>query len=247
MSRPRRFRQHLPFTPRPEQHFRWRGHEVSRLEGFADAVFAFAVTLLVVALEVPRTFEGLVEVIRGFPAFIVCFTLLMLFWNGHYRFFRRYGMEDRFTRTVSLALLLLVLFSVYPLKFLFSSLLDFGGRAAKFETLDQLHFVHRIYGFGLASMWAMLALLHWHALRKRDALQLNAAELIQTRGGLWGYVIYIIVCTASIVLTHVTSLLGLPGWIYVALGPLLALNGWWHGRQVRALAAPPPRWPDAAH
>ena len=27
--------------------FRWRGGEISRIEGFSDAVFAFAVTLLV--------------------------------------------------------------------------------------------------------------------------------------------------------------------------------------------------------
>ena len=35
--------------------FRWRGHEVSRIEALNDAVFAFAITLLVVSLEVPKT------------------------------------------------------------------------------------------------------------------------------------------------------------------------------------------------
>jgi hypothetical protein len=30
------------------QKFRWRSHEISRIEGLSDAVFAFAVTLLVV-------------------------------------------------------------------------------------------------------------------------------------------------------------------------------------------------------
>ena len=35
--------------------FRWRGNEISRIEGLSDAVFAFAVTLLVVSLEVPKT------------------------------------------------------------------------------------------------------------------------------------------------------------------------------------------------
>jgi uncharacterized membrane protein len=33
---------------------RSHGHEVSRLEPFSDTVFAFALTLLLVALEVPH-------------------------------------------------------------------------------------------------------------------------------------------------------------------------------------------------
>jgi len=41
--------------------FRWRSHEISRIEGLSDAVFGFAITLLVVALEVPQTFDELLE------------------------------------------------------------------------------------------------------------------------------------------------------------------------------------------
>jgi uncharacterized membrane protein len=109
-------RDHLPLPPRREEHFRWRGSEVSRVEGFTDAVFAFAVTLLVVALEVPHTFEGLMDVVRGFPAFILCFILLMTFWNAHYRYHRRYGIESAFSRVITMAIIVLVLFYVYPLK-----------------------------------------------------------------------------------------------------------------------------------
>ena len=43
--------------------FRWRGLEMHRIEGFSDAVLAFAVTLLVVSLEVPHTFGELLETI----------------------------------------------------------------------------------------------------------------------------------------------------------------------------------------
>lgn len=60
--------------------FRWRSHEITRIEGLSDAVFGFAVTLLVVSLEVPKTFAELMEAMRGFGAFAICFTLLILVW-----------------------------------------------------------------------------------------------------------------------------------------------------------------------
>ncbi len=41
------------------------------------------------------------KVIRGFPAFAASFALLIVFWNVHYRFFRRYGLEDGFTRVAN--------------------------------------------------------------------------------------------------------------------------------------------------
>src|SRR5919199_2876399 len=107
-----------------EEGFTWRGEEVSRLEGFSDAVFAFAVTLLVVSLEVPQTFDELLVAMRGFFAFAICFALLFSVWHDHYKFFRRFGLRDNFTVYLNAALLFIVLFYVYPLKFLFTMLVD---------------------------------------------------------------------------------------------------------------------------
>src|SRR3712207_2902823 len=73
-----------------EEGFTWRGVEVSRIEGLSDAVFAFAITLLVVSLEVPKTFDELLATMRGFFAFAICFALLFAVWNEHYKFSRRY-------------------------------------------------------------------------------------------------------------------------------------------------------------
>lgn len=67
--------------------FRLRGTEINRLEAFSDVVFGFALTLLVVSLEVPHTFEELMRDLRGFLPFAVCFALLLQVWYIHYLFF----------------------------------------------------------------------------------------------------------------------------------------------------------------
>lgn len=217
---------------KPEEHFTWRGKEVSRLENLTDAVFGFALTLLVVSTEVPRDFAGLIQVLRGFPTFVACFAVLLLFWNEHYKFFRRYGLEDFFTRTVNYLILLLVLFSVYPLKFLFGAWLG-GGTAI--DTLDQLFLIYRVYGLGFASIWTLYALLQGHALRRREQLRLNDVELILTRMQLNEFRLQIGVCFLSIGLTYVTTLPWLPGMVYGIIGPLAACNGRWHGRRMQAV------------
>ena len=107
-----------------EPDFRWRAHDVSRIEGLSDTVFGFAITLLVVSLEVPSTSQELFNALRGFFAFAICFAVLYMQWSHHYLYFRRFGLDDGFTIRLNAVFLFLVLFYVYPLKFVFTYLVD---------------------------------------------------------------------------------------------------------------------------
>ncbi len=57
-----------------------RRHEISRLEAFSDAVFAFALTLLVVSLDVPKSYDDLMTLMAGFVPFAASFALLTWIW-----------------------------------------------------------------------------------------------------------------------------------------------------------------------
>src|SRR4051812_38559895 len=126
-----------------------RHREVSRIEGFSDAVFGFAITLLVVSLEVPKTYHELIAVMRGFPAFAVCFAMLFQVWRRHYKFFRAYDLEDSTVIALTGVLLFVVLFYVYPLKFLWTVVFaQFGSEAGTERMLErsQAPVLFAIYG-----------------------------------------------------------------------------------------------------
>ena len=179
--------------------FRLRGEHLNRVEALSDVVFGFALTLLGVSVEVPKTFDQLLQTMREFPAFAICFAILISLWHDHYKFFRRYGLEDRRTIFLNGLLLFIVILYVYPLKFLFSLLVTLstttgrsdGSNAGRKTAVDvsrpiRLNGVTSVYGIGVTAVYAVLALLYVHAYRLRDTLNLNSLEAFETRDRIIG-------------------------------------------------------------
>jgi uncharacterized membrane protein len=209
--------------------FRWRGEDVSRIEAFTDAVFAFAVTLLVVSLEVPKTFEELLATMRGFFAFAICFALLLSVWYEHYKFFRRYGLRDVPTIWLNSALLFLVLFYVYPLKFLFTLVIDqwLGFGESEMIEASQVPLLLLIYGAGFITIQLVFVLMYLRAYSLRGALGLGTHELSVTREEIQGYLLNIAVGLASVAIAIFGGdvLISLAGYVYLLVFPLQTING----------------------
>jgi uncharacterized membrane protein len=163
---------HLPVP------FRERGKDISRLEGFSDCAFGFAVTLLIVSLDVPSKFSVLLDLLRGFPTFAVSFAIIAGIWYAQYRFFRRYGVEDTVTVVLTLTLLFVVLFYVYPLKFVFRLAFNASPDAIAHSDVPLLF---TIYGLGFTAVWVVLGLLYVNAYRQRRTLELTPWETFVTR------------------------------------------------------------------
>jgi uncharacterized membrane protein len=160
--------------------FRLRGTHMSRIDGFSDVVFGFALTLLVVSLEVPRTYDEFHAAIIEFLPFAVCFFFLILIWQAHFRFFRRYGLHDRVTIWINCALLFAVLFYVYPLKFLFSVATGRHTALGVFTNPYQPREMMIVYGLGFAAIYFCLTALYFNAWRLRAGLRLNPLEVALT-------------------------------------------------------------------
>ena len=103
--------------------FRHRSEELLRIEALSDAVFAFSVSLLVALLEVPQTFSELKDIIYTAIPFFATVAIIFLLWYQQYVFFRHYALNDLRIILINLFYLAVILFYVYPLKFLFSLLL----------------------------------------------------------------------------------------------------------------------------
>jgi uncharacterized membrane protein len=160
--------------------FRNRAHEVSRIEAFSDVIFGFAISLLVVSLEAPKTYAQMMEMLHGFLPFAICFWLFIDIWFEHHHFYKRYALHDKMTMFLNTLLLFVILFYVYPLKYVFT-LFTAGilGEHVELPAGGQT-FLFTIYGIGVASVFWIMAALYHHAWQRRDDLQLNAVERIDT-------------------------------------------------------------------
>src|SRR5947209_179376 len=229
--------------------FRLRGlGEVARIEALSDAVIAFAITLLVVSLEVPKTFDELLLTMRGFLAFAITFGMLFHVWFVQYKFFRRYGLNDNFTVWMNACLLFVVLFYVYPLKFVWTlivnALLGFGttvetqgGEATAVVRVEQVPTMLAVYGVGFAAVFAIFTLLYMHAYRKRRALELNELETYDTRMWLQENALMVAVGALSVAIAVFggTRHAFLSGMTYWLIAPVQFAHGLMMGRRRRRL------------
>jgi transmembrane protein TMEM174 (potassium channel) len=221
----------------PEKRFRWRSGEVTRIEAFCDVVFGFALTLLVVSLEVPHSYGELIADMRGFVPFAICFSQLVMIWHTHYKFSRRYGLEDGYTIFLSMVMLFLVLLYVYPLKFVFSLVFSelTGGDLGRGVGWHEASVLMRIYAVGFTSVFLIFALLYRHAYGLRKELGLDSVEVHETRNSIESCLIMAGVGLASFAIAFRNP--AWAGWSYLLIGPLLTIHGKLAGRRLSRLQA----------
>jgi hypothetical protein len=224
--------------------FRLRGIEMTRLETFIDAAFAFAVTMMVIAAQqVPDDVTALLDAFRNVPAFLASVAVLAIFWRGHWLWSRRYGLEDGVSILVSWALLATILIYIYPLKAIFGSMfyLISGGQLGHplgIRAEEQARTIFAFYALGFIALGAEILLLYLRAWKLRGPLRLNAREQFLTRAELSGWSIPMAVGIIALVLALTIPARHFPwaGWIYFSLAILAPLHRAWVRRRASTIA-----------
>ena len=99
---------------------------LDRFEGFSDAVFAIALTLLIVEIKVPGSPEGphgykdllaaMGEQWREHLALILCYVVIGAYWLQHHYSGRIYAKSDHWFGALNLLFLLAIVVIPYPIR-----------------------------------------------------------------------------------------------------------------------------------
>jgi hypothetical protein len=224
--------------------FRLRGMQMTRLETFIDAAFAFGISMLVIAAQqIPDNIQSLLAAFKNVPTFVCSIAVLSIFWRGHWLWSRRYGLEDGASILISWAMIVTILIFIYPLKAVFGAMWyllssgQIGQRFSLHTTESQARTIFAIYALGLIAISAEILLLNLRAWQLREPLRLNERESLVTRGELsgWGVPVMVGIVALIFALTLPTEQIQWSGWVYFSMIILVPLHDFFHERRLKAL------------
>lgn len=236
-----------------------RRDEPTRIEGFSDAVFGLSLTLLAFSLGVPRSIDELklIAAAQLVPT-MAAFALMCWIWAEHNSFFRQFGLQDATTIVLNCALLFLVVFYTYPLKFMAVFLWDLVSDVAGWDGIQAAltssgsilpgqrapdadgAALMLIYHAGFIALFAIFAMLYRHALKQKDVLQLDELELFEARAGFRVQMISVLIGLLALAFQLVLPayMAGASGFAYMLMGPAHGWHGARYGKaRARLLAA----------
>jgi uncharacterized membrane protein len=194
-----------------------RGDSTDRIEFFSDAVFAIAMTLLVLDIRLPdikadQLNHELRELLPQMFAYALSFLVISLNWISHHRKFRVIvGFDDVLTR-LNLLLLFLIAFLPFPT----SVLSKFGSQTSAVV----------LYAGTSAAIAGSQVLILWYARRAGllDASVDRGVYRLMVYDGLVSPLVFLV----SIGIAFVSPVSAMYSWI--AIAPLSRLASWWSNR-----------------
>lgn len=171
-----------------------------RLEAFADGIFAFAATLLILNLAVT---EGsplgrqLIDIWPSYVAYAVSFTTIGIIWMNHHLVMNQISHVDRPFLVINVLFLMLIAFIPFPTRLLALHINHDGDQAAALA-----------YGITLTSTAILINALWRYAAWKNRLIRKDADPKVVTgisRSYVIGPTVYAIATIAALVSPRVSA------------------------------------------
>jgi hypothetical protein len=145
------------------------------------------------------------------------------------------ALDDGASRFLTCVMLFLVLFYVYPLKFLFNFsvtglLFDESAQPVSM-TRSQFSALLVIYGVGFAAVYLAMTFLYLHAYRLRDVLELTELERFDTRYQIFRLLTLVAVGLIAALLACIPLTRNWSSLVYILLFPILRTSRLIHRRR----------------
>jgi uncharacterized membrane protein len=108
--------------------------ETTRLETFADGVFAIAATLLILEVALPGRHTVTHELVHAWPSYVayaISFLTIGIVWVNHHTVMEQIDRVDRTFLFLNVVFLMIIAFSPFPTRVVAETLRD-GSKAAAF-------------------------------------------------------------------------------------------------------------------
>ncbi len=205
-----------------------RGENMTRIETFVDAAFAFAFTMLVISIdEIPQSPPELFALSRDIPAFLLSATLIGSVWLAHATWSRTFGLQDGVTIYLSLGLVMLVLIFVYPIKLMVqATVIYLSGGVLGTELFDNPGWqdnsvadLFLYFSIGLACLAILILAHYFNALRFRKPLRLNLTEIHFCHHKIAGWFMVVLVAVISCFIAAIANSQNIAwaGYVYFSL------------------------------
>ena len=184
--------------------------KVERVISFSDAVFAFAITLMALSIDIPdlpthltqsELLDKLYDLYPQFESYVISFAVIAIFWVSYHQVFNH--IKGSHITMVYLNLLFLLLITLLSLST--SLVINYGTY--------QIPYV--IYCFIVIMTSTLLATIWWHATRNKRLVDKNLHPFF-IKGVLVNLMSIPIVFTISIIISFVNLDIAQYFWLIIA-------------------------------
>lgn len=184
--------------------------KVERVISFSDAVFAFAITLMALSIDIPdlpthltqsELLDKLYDLYPQFESYVISFAVIAIFWVSYHQVFNH--IKGSHITMVYLNLLFLLLITLLSLST--SLVINYGTY--------QIPYI--IYCFIVIMTSSLLATIWWHAIRNKRLVDKNLHPFF-IKGVLVNLMSIPIVFTISIIISFVNLDIAQYFWLIIA-------------------------------